>query len=462
MDIRFTLQAEYSSTTYSVTAFNLYGYTSGSASSNLLASNITKSQLLAGYIVTTNLIIVSGYIQPMGACGAAPPQTYSLVFSEGPIFVGNFSSYSGKSSSGIVKLNNNLTLDTTFDVGSGFGFYVGGGPYQIVRQSSGKIVVAGSFFSYDGYSSTSLITSQIIRLNPDGSRDYTFSGVTSLFQGRILSIDTQPDGKILIGGYKVNITDITNNSGLLVRLNIDGSYDTEFNNNVPLISGTVRIVLCLPNDNQSILAAGNFPSSLLKLTNLGMNVSIPPPALQQTSNGLGLISCMVLDSQSRIMIGGAWPQWSYQNYRNPIRINAAGTLDFNWLPRCTMADGGPAEVTSIVEQPGTLGKVIIAGDFTRINNTIARTGIARVLVNGLYDSTWVPVATYWSPFGFLPGPKLSILSNGNILFYGNIDTVNNLPINNIVVLSPTNGAPVTSGITYGVSETAAYRDVVSF
>jgi uncharacterized delta-60 repeat protein len=453
-----------------VTLFNLFGYTSGNPTANLLASNVTKSQLLGGFIVTTPLAIVSGYVQPLGVCSAAPPQTYSLVFLPGPIIVGNFSNYSGQTSVGIVKLNNNLTLDQTFNVGSGFGFLGGlnNGPLQIVKQANGKIVVAGSFFSYDGINDSN--RSRIIRLNPDGSRDYTFNFNGAFYNNNtILSIDTQTDGKILVAGANnTTLTPTTAGSGMLIRLNVDGSLDTAFNNNVPSLNGTVRVVLFLPNDNQSILIAGNFNyaiyNGMTKLNSNGQQNSFGQAVLNPSVDGLGKVSCMTLDSQNRIMIGGSFTQAFGQAIINPIRINSAGVMDTNWFPRCN------GVVNSMIELPGTGGVVVAAGIFTGVNTSpqYTRNGIVRLLSTGVVDNsipTWASLtATYnTDPSSFwFPGPKVSLLSDGNILFYGNIASVNgSATYTNIVKIGAATGQPVTVGITYGISEVANYRDAVS-
>jgi uncharacterized delta-60 repeat protein len=470
MDIRFTLQAEYAGPTYTVTLFNLYGYTSGNPTANLLASNVTKAQLLGGFIVTTPLAIVSGYVQPLGVCSAAPPQTYSLVFLPGPIIVGNFSNYSGQTSVGIVKLNNDLTFDQTFNVGSGFGFLGGNnnGPLQIVKQANGKIVVAGSFFSYDGINDSN--RSRIIRLNPDGSRDYTFNfNGAFYFDKTILSIDTQTDGKILVAGANnTTLTPITSGSGLLIRLNVDGTLDTTFNNNVPSLNGTIRVVLFLPNDNQSILIAGNFTTpqnGMLKLSSNGQQTAFANANTTSSVDGLGKISCMTLDSQNRIMIGGSFTQAFGQAIINPIRINSAGVMDTNWFPRCN------GVVNSMIELPGTGGVVVAAGIFTGVNTSplYTKNGIARLLPTGVVDNsipTWASLtATYnTDPSSYwFPGPKVSLLSDGNILFYGNIASVyGSTTFTNIVKINAATGQPMTAGITYGISEVANYRDAVSF
>ena len=473
MDIRFTLQAEYSGSSYAVSAFDLYGYTGTSTTPILLVSNITKGQLLTGYTYTTTSSIVRGYVVPLGTCITSPSQNYSLVFSQGPIIIGTFSNYSGSSSVGIVKLTNNLSLDRTFNVGSGFNF--GSvfppeagvpGPMSIVKQSNGKIVVVGTVTSYDG-----VTIQRIIRLNPDGSKDYTFSGASS-FPYTILSVDTQSDGKLILGGYVNTVTTTTTTgAGYVARLNVNGSTDTSFaSSGFYPVNGTVKIVLVQPNDQQSILVAGNFLTPFLGILKLTANgvidnsfASSNAAVFPRTNDGLGSITCMQLDNNNRIMIGytGTTSFTGVGSLNstglNPVRLSAAGVLDTSWYPQCN----GP--ITSMLDQPGQGGKVILAGKFTQVGTLVGtKTGIARVLTTGLNDGTWTTFASYRNePTNeWFPSNKISALSDGNILFMGPIISVNNVnTVTNITVLTPTTGANAAN-IFNGAADIATYRDVV--
>ena len=98
----------------------------------------------------------------------------------------------------------------------------------MVIQADGKIVVAG------GTGIASSIEIGVSRLNTDGTVDTTFGtdGVTIINSGWIKSfvydMDVQPDGKIVLAGYRWN-----NETGdfLMVRLNEDGSLDDSFGTN---------------------------------------------------------------------------------------------------------------------------------------------------------------------------------------------------------------------------------------
>jgi len=117
--------------------------------------------------------------------------------SDGKIIIGGgFTSYNGTTRNGIARLNSDGTLDATFNPGTG----ASGAPYimttvsTIVLQSDGKIIIGGTFRSYNGTTRKG-----IARLNTVGTLDTTFdigTGVNTDVSTAIL----QSDGKIIIGG----------------------------------------------------------------------------------------------------------------------------------------------------------------------------------------------------------------------------------------------------------------------
>jgi uncharacterized delta-60 repeat protein len=135
------------------------------------------------------------------------------------IAVGPFTTYSGVTVNGIVRLNTNGTIDTSFNTGTGFGgMYIASIDWmKVVIQSDGKIIVGGYFDSYNGNSSKGLV-----RINTDGSYDNTFlvgTGFVSsdpTYSGvRRIALDTNED--IIVGGVFVSYNG-TSHYGLL-RLN---------------------------------------------------------------------------------------------------------------------------------------------------------------------------------------------------------------------------------------------------
>jgi uncharacterized delta-60 repeat protein len=112
---------------------------------------------------------------------------------DGKILVGgNFRLFNGTITvERIARLNADGTLDNTFNTGTGFMGVV----YSADVQPDGKILVGGSFISFNGTSTVN----RIARLNADGTLDNTFTTGTG-FNSAVNSVDVQPDGKILVGG----------------------------------------------------------------------------------------------------------------------------------------------------------------------------------------------------------------------------------------------------------------------
>ncbi|CAM3652622.1 delta-60 repeat domain-containing protein [Flavobacterium chungbukense] len=139
--------------------------------------------------------------------------------SDGKILVGgHFKTFNGLPFAGLVRLNADGTIDTSFTISEGFDKYV----YAIALQSDQKIIVGGSFVTFDGTSQK-----RIVRLNPNGSLDTTFDSGTAFSKGDVRTILVQPDDRILVGGafsgtYK-NVPSLR-----LVRLMPSGSFDDSF------------------------------------------------------------------------------------------------------------------------------------------------------------------------------------------------------------------------------------------
>ncbi len=72
----------------------------------------------------------------------------------------NLPTYNGTTSNKIIRLNSDGSIDTSFNIGTGFNGYV----RTIILQPDGKILVSGAFNSYNGTTSN-----RIICLNSDGS-----------------------------------------------------------------------------------------------------------------------------------------------------------------------------------------------------------------------------------------------------------------------------------------------------
>lgn len=135
---------------------------------------------------------------------------YSISIQEnGKIVIGgNFQNYDSRVNRRIARLLSNGILDSTFYPGSiGFDARVN----KVLVQPDGKILVGGLFQNLNG-----VPQKRIIRLNPNGSVDGSIS-FSNGFTDSVEVISLQPDGKILVGGSFTSYNGIGKNR--LVRIN---------------------------------------------------------------------------------------------------------------------------------------------------------------------------------------------------------------------------------------------------
>ena len=167
---------------------------------------------------------------------------------------GGFNTFKNKSQNYLVRLNSNGSKDDAFNVGTELNFAQN--VSKIVLQPDGKIIIGGLYSPDSGN-----YESFIIRLNPDGSKDNSFSKVIALDKDRtgygigIRSVVLQKDGKIMVGGEFDTIQEINQNR--LARLNADGTVDSSFEVGVGFASPVESIALC---SDGKLTIGGGFSS----------------------------------------------------------------------------------------------------------------------------------------------------------------------------------------------------------
>ena len=160
---------------------------------------------------------------------------------------GRYELFNGNISGSITRLNNDGTIDSSFNP-SGIGFVLDSGwdaVLDIEILKDGKILVGGDFSAYNG-----ITISALIRLNSDGSIDRSF---TPYINNEVYEIEIQSDDKIVIGGSFTVVGGLSINR--LCRLNSNGSKDISFD----ILTGfdeTVREIEI--TSNNKILIQGYF------------------------------------------------------------------------------------------------------------------------------------------------------------------------------------------------------------
>lgn len=162
---------------------------------------------------------------------------------------GEFTNYDATGRSYLVKINEDGTLDTTFNPP-----VLNARVRHITVQPDGKLLVAGDFSQVGGVSRNR----GLLRLHADGSEDTAFSTNTGAGgNGNGYATDVLPNGRIVFGGTFTswNGTSLGGNR-YLIRLNADGTFDGAY---AEPSSNTILAVRALPDG--SVLASNNTTSS---------------------------------------------------------------------------------------------------------------------------------------------------------------------------------------------------------
>ncbi|HEY3863552.1 MAG TPA: protein kinase [Verrucomicrobiae bacterium] len=110
------------------------------------------------------------------------------------LIAGDFNALHNVHLNGIARLTGAGVLDRGFDPGAG----ANGPVAAVAEQGDGRIIVGGSFTSFNGVGRNGLA-----RLNPDGSLDAAFA--PKILGGAVRKVLVQPDGKILVAGRFTNV-----------------------------------------------------------------------------------------------------------------------------------------------------------------------------------------------------------------------------------------------------------------
>ena len=274
---------------------------------------------------------------------------------------GSFTTYNGTTINRIARLNTNGSLDTSFNPGSG----VSGAVNSFAIQSDGKILIGGIFTSYNGIS-----RNRIARLNTDGRLDTNFISGTGA-SDFVSSIVTQSDGKILIGGSFTSYNGTSRNR--IARLNSDGSLDATFNPGTGASDVVNSIVL---QSDGKILIGGAFTScngsTRYRIARLNTDGT-----LDATFNPFGgasaTVNSIAIQSDGKILICGLFTSWNGTVRNHIARLNMDGTLDATFNP----GTGANNTVFSIAIQSNE--KILIGGDFLYFRDAW-RSGIARIII----------------------------------------------------------------------------------
>ena len=397
-------------------------------------SNFTSSNTASIFSNETNFnnnpygkyAILQSNDEKMYQLSQNPTVTYTSL-TENQIYVGGiFSSFNNQRTNYISNINLTNTGFTSYEFDNGFnvgGIGFNGLVLTIAVQSDGKILCGGYFTQYTDKNGT-VNVGRIIRLNPNGTIDTTFNSGGIGFNAGVNDIKIQNDGKILCGGNFGNYNGV--GRSYIVRLNSDGSFDTTFNLDGVGFNAIVSTI-AIQSDGK-ILCGGDFENyddqygsySSQRIARLNSDGTFDTTF---NSGGYGFnanVSMIKIQSDGKILVSGAYTQYSDINgtyYGNKIaRLNSDGTFDTTFENGIGFGFDFIAYSLSIQQD----GKILVGGAFSQYTDstgTYNMNGIVRLNSNGTFDTSFNP-----GDFGFNnTGTVYEILiqSDNKIICVGN-------------------------------------------
>ena len=292
--------------------------------------------------------------------GTSWPQVTTLaVQNDGKVVAGGqayFTNYNGTPINYICRINTNGTLDSAFQAN------VGSGPAgsgltlsKIVVQPDGKILVGGTFSTFNGTNRSGLT-----RLNTDGSVDTTFIGTNSgaggTFAPNVAAIALQADGKIIAGGffYTFNGTAVPS----VARLNSDGTVDHSFA--VPALQGFSVGAVGAQTDGK-VFVGGTFTSwngfTTPGIVRLNTNGSVDSVFSPTHPNPFPSITALYAPGDGSVFVGGSVQGTTTNTTRYFAHLTSTGAID----PTYPTPDGPVADI-----QPWPFGGLLVGGRFRNV------------------------------------------------------------------------------------------------
>lgn len=352
--------------------------------------------------------------------GASDNVASIVIQGDGKILMGgSFTIANGTQRNSITSYNNNGSVDTTFNPGTGVDGFVN----SMAKSRDGLIYIVGWFGSYNGVPRNS-----IVRLAPDGSLDTGFDPGVGV-NGYITCLTLQRDGKILIGGSFDTCDDVARNN--IARLNTDGTLDASFDPGTgtdgPVCSFALR-------GDDSIYVGGEFtayndtPRSCIARLNVDGTLDT---GFDPGTGADGVVDTMAMQTDEKIILGGDFGTYNGTARSCIARINPGGTLDTGFDP------GTGADLVILGTALQGDGRILIGGWFDNYND-VTQGKIARINTDGSLDTSFNPGT---SVDGYVQ--CITIQRDGKILIGGAFTQYNGALTDSIVRLN-TDGSLDTS------------------
>lgn len=268
---------------------------------------------------------------------------------------GSFVYYNGVPRPRLVGLLPDGEVDPTFQVGTGFDQDV----RCMLLQPDGKLVVGGSFTTYQGQAAPYLV-----RLTPNGDRDTDFNP-TLTGTASVMALALQADGRILVSrGFGIP---------QLLRMMPDGTVDPSF-------AGPASTALTISVKPDGRIVAGGFyfgsgdraVTQLLPDGTVDSDFTLPTPGFARFGLSAPEVRTLIVEPDGHILAGGLFSRFNEQLRSFLLRLHPNGTLDMEYVPATT------AVVNAMHLQAD--GRLLVASG----------NKLLRLLANGAADPSFTP------------------------------------------------------------------------
>ena len=334
---------------------------------------------------------ITGSLDPSFDIGNGANDKVNIVTnsSDGNLIVaGRFSEINGYSRASIARVSaTGEVMDFSSDV-------QGGEIMTVTEQPDGKILIGGSFTSVNG----DFRFKGLARLNKDGSVDGTFSlpgevtkkwvqehpwkswvgswqaVSTSGFDGDVRSVKTFSDGTILVTGAFRHFGNIF--QPCLALLNSDGSLNDRFSIGKGNIPSSGTVYDCLKLRDGRFYIVGDFPGRIIAYKKDGsLNEAFTPDNIDNTIRSLSVAK------DGKIIIAGDFSRVGEKTKKSVAILNKNGGCDENFQPDMS----ANAQINKVIGLPS--GEVVLMGAFSRYGDKY-RNGIVRLKSDGSVDESF--------------------------------------------------------------------------